>query len=65
VDEETKVFLTLELGYTACRKEEGGDISNCQLKDDSVMLIKYIYPSSMLLLDSRGLIEFRKLKISY
>jgi hypothetical protein len=35
VGEATKVFLTLELGYTNCLKEEGGDISNCQLKEDS------------------------------
>ncbi|XP_021923638.1 uncharacterized protein LOC110831681 isoform X2 [Zootermopsis nevadensis] len=31
----TLVRLTLELGYTSCRKGEDGDISNCQLKEDS------------------------------
>jgi hypothetical protein len=35
----TLVRLTMELGYTACRKGEDGDISNCQLKEDSVMLV--------------------------
>jgi hypothetical protein len=35
----TLVRLTLELGYTSCRKGEDGDISNCQLKEDSVMTI--------------------------
>jgi hypothetical protein len=32
------VQLTLELGYTTCRKGDGGDVSNCQLKEDSVMV---------------------------
>ena len=38
----TLVSLTLELGYTTCRKGEDGDISNCQLKEDSVMSVKCI-----------------------
>jgi hypothetical protein len=65
VAEGTKVFLTLKLGYTTCLKEEAGDISNCQLKEDSVMSVKCIYSFSMLLLDRRGLIEFLELKMSY
>jgi hypothetical protein len=36
----TLVWLTLELGYTTCLKEAAGDISDCQLKEDSVMLVK-------------------------
>jgi hypothetical protein len=42
VVEGTLVRLTLELGYTSCRKGEDSDISNCQLKEDSVMTI-YLY----------------------
>ena len=39
----TLVHLTLEVGYTTCRKGEDSDISNCQLKEDSVMLVKCIF----------------------
>jgi hypothetical protein len=65
VVEGTKVMLTLELGYTTCRKEEASNVSDCQLKEDLVMLAKYIYSFLMLLLDRRGLIAFHELKMSY
>lgn len=29
--------LTLELGYSACRKGHDADIDGCQLKNDSVI----------------------------
>ena len=61
----TKVMLTLDLGYTTYLKGEDGDISDCQLKEDLVMLAKYIYSFLMLLPDRRGLIAFCELKISY
>jgi hypothetical protein len=32
------VRLTLELGYTSCRKGVSGDVSNCELKEDSVII---------------------------
>jgi hypothetical protein len=59
------VRLTLDLGYTYCHKGEVSDIRNCQLNSYMVMLIKQIYSFHMILLDRRGLIDFRELKISY
>ena len=47
----TLVRLTLELGYTTCRKGEDSDISNCQLKEDSVMSVKVHILSSHDFLD--------------
>jgi len=44
------VRLTLELGYTTCRKGEDGDVSNCQLKEDSVMSVKCIFWVHMIFL---------------
>jgi len=61
----TLVQLTLELGYTNCRKGEADDIRNCQLLLHLVMLLKQIYSFHMILLDRKGLIEFRELKMLY
>jgi len=33
------VRLTLELGYSTCRKGQDIDIATCQLKEDSVMMM--------------------------
>jgi len=39
-EEETKVFLTLEMGFTECQKGDNYDISYCQLKEEWVKLVK-------------------------
>jgi hypothetical protein len=36
------IHLTLELGYSSCRKGHDADIDACQLKNDSVMMIMMV-----------------------
>jgi len=59
------VHLSFELGYTNCPKGEANDIRYCQQNVNLVMLLKQIYSFHMILLDRRGLIEFRELKMPY
>jgi hypothetical protein len=33
------VRLTLEVGYSTCRKGHDADVASCQLKSDSVMMM--------------------------